>query len=527
MMKKIILLVLLFSFQMNVFAQRPVLSEDFSFSFGEKYKNIKSRRKYYVAHGNQLLSVKKGKKSMTIQRYGLEDLKENLKFRQVVEDKGDFETVLKLGYRAVAFYSIKNRVYAQFISLTNKSISKPTQLINEKEGVERNFSFQGTYDFDAGGRIHKFAFKKSPDGNKLLILYRLKSEEENKERIVVQVFNDKLELDWKKKILLPIEEKKLLKEDFTIDNEGNFYMTASIFENEKKDKLKEKYTSSIYVFNKESQELKSNTIALNVAIEDAVIIKKGAKTAVTGFFTSDSDKEIAAGIFTLDLGKEGSVTNLRHTLFPEETLAKLMAEREERINEGTQKKTSKRDFQNLRINKIYTNDDGSQVILAEQRYVTRHSTSSSSGGRIMFRNYYTDIYAFKILSNGQIAWMQKMPKYQMGMRGKGSMSYYSFKSKGEYYLLYVDDFTNLKKEFQETPTKYYDGKKEFLYLTAYIINDNTGEVEKQPVLTGRDVRNSRLEHLEISKMTKLHNNFIMEAFDGKKNNLLIKLSEVK
>ena len=58
---------------------------------------------------------------MTIQRYALDDLKEDVKKRQVIEDKGEFQTVMKLNDKAVVFYTKGDRAYGQKISLSGIS----------------------------------------------------------------------------------------------------------------------------------------------------------------------------------------------------------------------------------------------------------------------------------------------------------------------------------------------------------------------------------------------------------------------
>ena len=527
-MRKIFLIIIIVLIPISLIAQRPVLSEDFMFSMGEKYKHQKGLNSYYVAHGEHMLSVKKTKKGFVFQRFKLSDLKEDIKLRQTIEDKGDFETITKIGNRAALFYSNKNKVYGQFISLSHKSITAPIQLINEKNGVSSNYSFQSTYKFDSGGRIHKFGIKKSANGDKVVIVYKLKSKEDQKSKIAVQVFNNRLELEWKKKFVLEVVDDRVINEDFSVDNQGNFFMTASIFTEEvkKKDKATEIYKTKVYTIDAEEQNLSSQTIKLGANVVQEAIIDHTAKgMAVIGLYTIKENSAIATGMFKKYI--KDSEDAIQMSKFPEEKVSQLALERTERINEGTQKEKDKQDFENLKINAVFSTQDGGEIVLAEQRYVTRHSSSSSSGGRMMFRSYYNDIYAFKLSANGEMIWFYKMPKSQMGMRGKGSMSYYPFEYKNKYYLLFIDDFTNLKKELKETPTKYYDGKKEFLYLTAFVLDNSEGTIKKEPLLTGRDIRNARLEHLRVSKIIRVNNDFLMEAYDGKKNDLLVKLSGVK
>lgn len=520
-----ILLVLLGS---NVFSQKPVLLEDFSHSVGEKYKRIKSITTYQVAQGDRLVSIKKGRSGMTVQRFTLKDLKEDIKKRQFIEDKGEFQTVMDFGGKAVVFYTVKDKAFAQKISLTGIVAEKPVLIGSDKENIDNDFGFKGTYGFDAGGRINKFAFKKSFDETKLLVVFRIKTAGDKPDKIGISVYDTSLKLLWKRKVTMPYASDRMENEDFAIDDQGNFYMTASVFSStdSEKNKLEGTYRTEVFTIKETPKEIIKSKIEIpGKSIVNAVIgLDASRKARISGLYASNDSKEEVSGVFSVVLNESGQV-NLIKSEIPTATIQNLLIQREARINEGTQDEKDLKDLEKLRVNEVIYNADGSVVVLAEQRYVDAFTTSSSSGSRTTYKYYYRDIFGFKLASDGSMNWMHKLPKYQMGTRGKRSMSYVPFRNKGKHYLFYVDDFVNLKRSFDEFPTKYFDGKKEFNYLTAYVIDDTTGEVTKEPIITGSDLRNSRLDVMELSKVATLPNkDMVFEIFDGKKNNLLFKIS---
>ncbi len=523
--------ILLFTFLVNgfLYAQKPVLLEDFTFKTGEKYKRIKNLNTYYVANGDRLVSIKKGRNTMTIQRFDLNDLKEDIKKRQVIEDKGDFQTVMKLNGKAVVFYTKSNRAYGQKVSLSGIVAEKPIQLVNDKETVAKDFGFKSTYGYDAGGRINQFVFKKSPDESKLLVLFRIKTGDNKPDKVGISVFSDGLNLLWRRKVKMLHPSDLMQGEDFAIDNQGNFYMTASFFDevDDEKDKITTSYRTEVYKINENSGPLVAHKLDIpGSSITDAVIeFDKGGKVKVSGFYAKDIDKTEISGIFSASLANDGMVASMIKSDIPNDILQNFALQREARINEGTQKDDDKKDLENLRVNDVMFNSDGSTTVFGEQRYVESFTTSSSSGSRTTYRYYYRDIFAFKLSSDNKMVWMHKLPKNQLGTVSKRSMSYLNFENGGKHYLFYIDDFTNLKRSFEESPTRYFDGKKEFIYLTSYVIDDATGEVSKEAILTGSDIRNSRLDVLELTKAATLPNkDVILEAYDGKKNNLLLKIS---
>ncbi|KAA1244432.1 hypothetical protein [Aquimarina sp. RZ0] len=528
-MKKQYLLLLLLLIQACLFAQKPVLSEDFNFKIGEKYKRVKSLRSYFIASGDRLMSIKKGRTDMTIQRFSLDDLKEDVKKRQVIEDKGDFQTVMSFGRNAIAFYTNKDKAFAQRIIVKNAVVEKPILIGSDKDNIANDFGFKSTYGFDAGGRIHQFAFKKSFDGSKLLVLFRVKTANDEPDKIGISVYDASLELIWKRKVTLPYSSKIMQGEDFAIDNEGNFYMTASIFNNEdeEKNKLESSFRTEVFVIKEDPKEITKSKIELSgKSIMDAAIgLDTRGRIRISGLYSNQYTKVETSGMFSASIDTTGVVSFVVKSDIPREVSEQYILNRETRVNEGTQEQDDKKDFEDLKVNSIVYNTDGSMVVLGEQRYVESFTTSSSSGSRTTYKHYYRDVVASRMSEDGKIEWFHKLPKYQTGARGKKSMSYFNFVNKGKHYLFYIDDFTNLKRSFDEFPTRYFDGKKEFLYLTSYTIDNVSGEVIKEPILTGSDIRNSRLDHLEVNKAAMLPNmDMIFEAFDGKKNNLLLKIS---
>ncbi|GAA3508370.1 hypothetical protein GCM10022393_19300 [Aquimarina addita] len=528
-MKNNILLFIVFITSVSIYAQKPVLSEDFTFEMGEKYKRIKSYNTYNIASGNRMVSIKKGRTDMTIQRFTLDDLKEDIKRRQIIEDKGEFQTVMKMGNKAVVFYTSKDRAFAQNISLTGSIAEKPILVGSDRDNVARDCGFKSTYGFDAGGRINQFVFKKSFDETKLLVLFRVKTANDKSDEIGISVYDASLTPIWQRKVRLPYPTAQIENEDFTIDNEGNFYMTASIFgkDSNDKDKLKDSFRTEVFKIMENPKDITKSTIDIpGKSVLDAVIgLDKNGKIRVSGFYVDNADKTEASGIFSARLDTTGIVKSIIKNDFPSEKVQQYALEREERVNEGTQKAKDKKNFEDLKVNDIVYTADGSMVLLGEQRYVESFTTSSSSGSRTTYTYFYRDIIASKLTEDGTIAWFHKLPKHQIATRGKSSLSYYNFKRNNKHYLFYIDDFTNLKRSFNENPTRYFDGKKEFLYLTSYTIDDATGEVIKEPILTGSDIRNARLDLLEVTKVgTPSKKDMIFEAYDGKKSNLLLKVS---
>ena len=514
----------------SAFAQKPVLLEDFKFTTGEKYKRIKNINTYLFASGDHILSLKKGRNDMTVQRFTAKDLKEDVKLRQIIEDKGDFQTAMKLGEKVVSFYTVRDKLYGQKVAFSKIVAEQPILIGSDKESIDNDFGFKSTYGFDAGGRINKFGIKKSKDGSKVVVVFRIKTDDDRADKIGVSVYSSSLAELWSRKITMPFPSAVMEYEDFMVDNNGDFYMTASIFNSKdaNKDKLDSSYRTEFYKVKGSDKELVSSEIKLSSkVVSNAVIEEHNGAIKVAGFYADNSNRKESSGVFVSNVDQSGKIMTTIQSDFPSQKVEELLANREARIAEGTQDKDDKSDFENIRVNEvIFTN--GAYTILGEQRYVEVFTTSSSSGSRTSYKYYYRDILATQLSDKGNINWMHKLPKSQLGSVGKRSMSYIHSLHQNKHYLFFVDDFTNLKRSFEEFPQRYYDGKKEFIYMTTYIIDNSTGQVSKEAILTGSDIRNSRLDAIELSKYGTLSDGTrVFEVFDGKNSNLLVKISYAK
>lgn len=511
-------------------AQKPVLLEDFNFKTGEKYKRIKNLNSYLFASGDYVVSLKKDRKDIVVQRFALKDLKEDIKKRQTIEDKGDFQTAMLLGDKVVSFYTNGDKLYAQKIAFSKIVAEQPILVGSDKENITNDFGFKSTYGFDAGGRINKFGIKKSRDGSRVVVVFRIKTDDDRADKIGISVYSTSLAKIWSRKVTMPTASGRMEYEDFMVANNGDFYMTASVFNSKDadKNKMEATYNTVLYKITGDEKDIVESQLTLNgKSVTDAVIEENKGKVLIAGFYADNANKKESSGAFIAPVDNTGKISATKPANFPAEKVQQLLAEREARIAEGTQDKDEKMDFENLKVNEIVFS--GSNVnIFGEQRYVEVFTTSSSSGSRTTYKYYYRDILALQMSDQGTINWMHLLPKDQIGAVGKRSMSYINLFKEGKHYLFYIDDFVNLKRSFAENPQRYYDGKKEFNYMTAYIINDNTGEVSKEAILTGSDIRNARLDNIELSKHASLSDGSrIFEVFDGKKNYLLVKVSYEK
>ena len=162
-------------------------------------------------------------------------------------------------------------------------------------------------------------------------------------------------------------------------------------------------------------------------------------------------------------------------------------------------------------------NDGSIILVAEQ--IKRVSQGS------YMSIYYNYLLITKISPNGELAWMKKLSKKQIGAivqtKFVGIVSYEYIKFNNYHYLMFFDKTTSF--EASEA--------SQLGFLSAYKVDDKTGEVINVPILDNRAVKiNSddkvgiRVHKMDPSKMIKLNEKeYILEVYLGDKKDMLIKL----
>ena len=556
-------LFLLLLITINVFSQDPKLSDDFTVQVGEEYKETDGDFKGFYKYDNTVVAVNRHKDHLVIQKLDPVTLKEvdRIEHEKFFKDKtkGGFEKILRLGGNVIMFYAKWDRkkqiesLEAQTISLKTLKISEQKEIIKQEGKIAGYFTIQSNhFSITKMGTIDKFSYKTSFDGNKLLIQYRLKpkfrDDSKSFDRIAINVFDDNLELNWKGQVEMPYTEKKMNNEDYAIDKDGNFYMLASVYEDDstdekKKEKKDANYHLELFKVKKNTNTIIKNEIKIADKFIDEVVLYEdaeaniviagssknpGRKVTTTGLFSTEQ-KGQATGVFTIKLNEDGEISGFKGYDFPLDLLSKHATKGEKRkIKRKDKNKDVKPAFEYLKINSVVANNDGSMLILGEQRYKVKTTNYGSRTGinttRIAY--YYRDILATKINADGTLGWMHKLPKFQKGVRGKRTMSYTHIFAGDSHYLLYLDNVKNLNLPEDEVPYTHTDGKGG--YFTAYIINDKTGKVKKEAIFNTRDFNDTKLEHFETDKILLLSDSEILiEGFNGKNKDFLVKVSANK
>lgn len=573
-MKKIYGLILLCLFAFESHAQKKSLSPDYSYSISEPYQVYDAAKKFYFSDGNEILTVKPWKKYIAIQKFDVGALKQ-LSIKEYKDFPKNYvvEGMIESEGRYYFFYSSwsgkktkKERLYAWEIDFSKgEFIGKPKKVVEVSGKVTGQLARSNSasmFSFGGVGVVDKFEIHTSKDQSKILIKYRkkpkVKNDKKSKDILGVQVFDSGLTNLWKNEYRMPYTERRMDALDFAVDSEGQGYILAKVFHddsNKNKKKRKDKNANfhiELFKLKNGAKEIEKTKIALEEKFIATIALFETNDGTMTcaGFYNRDgntgsssrgasvhfgySSSNITSasvdGVFVSKLTNEGGLIHKSSFEIPVEVLNQYVKNRTKRKNNKKDKK-GKAEFESLVLKDLIFMDDGSITLVAEQDYIRSHR---SSRGNVTYTYHYNDMLITKISPDGEMEWMKKLPKRQSGApkvgqvfdtskRYQGGMSYSYFYTRGNHYLVFLDNVKNIDLPLDKIPAKHTDGHGG--YITSYKIDNATGTVSKANIF---DTRNAA-EKLGLHQFSNnrivqtAEDEFVIEFYKKKKEDVLVKV----
>ncbi len=451
-------------------------SKKFTFTLGEEY-GLPRKSSDLAFLGNDrdgIINLSMKKEELTIVRFDTKTLKTTSERAvQLPEATKNFvsEDVLDFGGTYYWLHSDWDKdaetetLYYDIIDVasgklkaTNKKMFQTTKLTGD--GYARVSAYTSKL-------IGKYNLNRDADRTKLLVSYRLKPETRNDkysyDKLGFQVFDDKMNKLWGGEFTMPYTEAVMDNSDYTVDNNGNAYLLAKVYDSEKRKEVDKEtglpgYHFEVFKFMKGQKKptIVRVSIGENFLKEVSVIENSLHEIVIACTYSKKAKGNGTDGVFLAAVDSDGKLAKYKkgYYEFPLAELQKFESARQRR------KMERKDDYEapNLHVRDIVVDPTGGVFITCEEYYVVVNSYYSPNGGsHTTTTYYYQDIVAAKINASGEFEWVRKIPKRQRGTSGRGTMSFKLVSDASGYYFLYLDNLKNMDITEDEEPKYHVDG----------------------------------------------------------------------
>ncbi len=320
-----------------------------------------------------------------------------------------------------------------------------------KSGFYRFNKSEMTFDYFAGP-LDGVDFKDlesqyvSLDKSKILFVFEKSSKrrEYNYELVVV---DNQLKTLWKKSISTPTAIS-----DFATDNEGNVYVVFANLRDNPKDRTSYNYVvMKLSVDNEKRFVVNMNNYFYH---QCQLLLNKDNMLAVVGFYSDKSDEENTGGYYFSINNNFDAAENISYQK------SRLFYNKNLKLHER---------YDLFVFKKPLHDENGNIVICSEINNIITYSAEVT--GPSSDRYLYLDAFVFRITGGNKLAWMKRVPKYQL------YDSFQTFLSGDNVVLIFWDDKRNLNNN-ENSENQFAAQPPISCHLVSVTLNKNGEQTKK-------------------------------------------------
>lgn len=559
-MKRILCALALFAAVAGHAQKKRPLSSEYEYKVSAPYKVIDADDKYYLSVDGKIISVKIRKRDIWVQKFDAAapaQVSAKL-YEDAFPKNAVYERIEIVKGKVMLFFTQWNgddeieQLYVQEIDPDKGEFKGEAKRILQVKGRVVGTGSGRMMDFNL---TDKFPVYTSFDQSTFLVQYEKKLEKKDKkddgyhEKYGLVAFDGDLNQLSSREVEMPYSKKQMDNLDFQLDNAGNVYLLNKVYEDDSHKEKKKKgddvapnYHIELFTLKPGSDQFKISKVESQQFFINQLVIYDSPKGEIVaaGFYNKNLAKggffskgEYAGfdprancdGLVTYRLKPDGTFGDMRTYEIPVELLNQNENKKTIRKNAKKEEDGESAKFTDLRARGIRIQDDGSIIFLAEQYYVKAHTTAGGPNmpSRTYYTYHYNEILIAKLLNDGKLAWMKKIPKQQVGMAGRGSMSFKHYTAGSDHFLVFFDNPDNVDIPANEVPEVYSDRKKG--YLTAVRVADADGSTSRGSIINVKEADDFKLHQLSTDRIVKVNENtFLMEAYKKGKEDVMVKVS---
>jgi len=403
----------------------------------------------------------------------------------------NFEGARIIGDKFVVFLSDKrdgmNHIYMQTYS---------QELVPESEPVRL-----ASYSLEKRGNKGWFEIKKSSNDKFFAVVWEIPGKKETKDLYGFKIFNDSLDIINEGEYPLPFESQLSSIHEHHISDNGEYFLAVTEYnEPEKKRLFRNKFDyKALHIIHIAEDGLQDFELDIQGKRVDAMAMSsdENGLFTITGVYGEMDDRGVA-GVFHQKMDvKTQEVIHEGFKEFDKEFVTqgwtdfqRKRAERREENGKGEPQ------LYNYIMRDATIMADGSIIGTMEQYYVEVRTTSNGQPGQTTntYYYYYNDIIAYKIDTEGDFEWIEKVRKNQISTNDGGPYSSYeSFIDNGKLYFIFNDNVKNYDSE-----GAFLDMDK--LYIANYGRRKNAVAIASIDLDSGEKTRETFFDRWDIQAL---------------------------
>ncbi len=518
-------------------------SQKLDYVVGEPYQVIDAFDKSYFSQNGEIMAVKTIRNAVAIQKWDAGNLKE-IK-RSVLDDfdKGfQLESIQSFKGKYYYFYSVWDRkekleqLYVReidfdlgvFVGVAKRLLyveGKVTNALGGEPGVV------GGSMFAMFGTVGKFNIQRSYDNSKFLVQYRKdpdkKRDKVNFDRIGFTVFDHELNELSHSEIEMPYTEQRLEHLDYSIDADGNAYLLAKVYKSDKQSAYdkdgKINYHLELLKLPVGTSQISATPVEVEgIAVTELLLFGMPSNEMLcTGYYTNSKNTNHVSGVIVFKVDDSGRPSRIQTYPIPLEVINMYRADMDPE-NLDLTSSGENMDLADLQIRNLYVFDDGSLLINGEQHDIKKRTVGSGSRTQTVYVYHYDDVLSTRIDGDGELRWMKRLNKSQMGARGKGGLSFKHFASENSQYYMFLDNIQNMDLSLERRPVQHVDGQGG--YFSVYKLDDLTGKVSRESLFDVHDVHGVAVSQFSVDRIIPVAPGVVcIEVYKSLKEDVLLKV----
>ncbi|MEM8909412.1 MAG: hypothetical protein AAGD05_16315, partial [Bacteroidota bacterium] len=296
-------------------------------------------------------------------------------------------------------------------------------------------------------------------------------------------------------IELPYTDKAFSIEEYQVDNQGNVYLLALIFQDGKQRKKgRPNYHYSILAYNNNGEGFEEYPISLeDQFITDLTFrIANNGQIVCSGFYSDKGTTSIRGTYFFRLDPKTSAVLNKNAKDFDFKFLtANVSGKRLSKYMDAERsgKKNKQAELEQYALDHLILRNDGGALLVAEQYFVEEYVDRANDffidpyfNNRNFADSYnyfynYNDIIVVNIRPNGEIQWTARIPKQQSTPNDNGYFSSYAMSIvRDKIYFIYNDN----ERNFDSSTNQLYEFRQNESVIALSQLSTN-GSIKTYPI----------------------------------------------